>query len=76
VAHPVVGLAFFLVGQDLLGGLYLLELLLGVGIVADVGVVLAGFLPVGRLDLLLAGVPGDAQHLVEVLAHSLWSVLD
>ncbi len=71
MTHLVVHLPFLLVGEDLLCFLGLLELLLGVRVVADVGVVLPCFLPVGLLYLIFGGVPGDPQYLVEILAHSL-----
>ncbi|EMA41533.1 putative glutamate dehydrogenase [Halococcus hamelinensis 100A6] len=69
VAHLVVGLAFLVVRQDLLGLLRLFELLVGVRVVGDVGVVLGSLLAVGLLDLVLARVARDAEHRVEILAH-------
>jgi hypothetical protein len=53
VAHPVVHLALFLVSEDFLCRLCLLELLLGVRVVTDVRVVLPDLLAVGLVYLLL-----------------------
>ena len=63
----VVHLALVGVGEDLVGGGDLLELVLVAG-AGDVGVQLAGLLAVGLLDLLGAGVAADAEDLV-VVAH-------
>ena len=70
-AVAVVGRAALGVGEDLvrLGGL--LELLLGLRVVAvHVRVQLAREPPEGLLDLGLVGVAGDAEHLVRVAPHS------
>ncbi|ELY95987.1 putative glutamate dehydrogenase [Natrialba taiwanensis DSM 12281] len=72
VAHAIVGLALFLVGQDLLCLLDFLELLLGVRVVADVRMVLRGLLPVRLFDLLGVRVWTHTEYVVEVLAHSLF----
>ena len=70
VAVGVVGAAPLGVGEDLVGLGRLLELLLGLGVVVvDVGVQLAGEAAEGLLDLGLAGVPADAEHLVVVARH-------
>ena len=59
------------VGEDLVGLGGLLELLLGLGIVAvDVRVELAREPPERPLDLGVAGVARDAEHLVRVAPHS------
>jgi len=71
VAQLVVLLSLLLVGQHLLGRLGLLELLLGLGVVADVRMVVADRLAVGLLDLLLGSVTGDSQHVVKILCHQL-----
>src|SRR5712692_2081079 len=65
-AVRVVGLALLGVGEDVVGGLDLLEALLG-GLVVGVGVrvVLAGELAVRLLDLVLRGVLRDAKGLVQ-----------
>ena len=70
VAVAVIGRAAVGVGQDLVGLGRLLELLLGLRVVAvDVGVQLAGELAKRLLDLGLSGVAGDAEHLVVVAGH-------
>src|SRR6185436_20539587 len=67
VAVAVVRRAALGVVEDLVGLGGLLELLLGVGVVAvDVGVQLAGELAERLLDLGLVGVAGDAQDLVRI----------
>ena len=66
-AAQVVHLALLGVGQDLVGGRDLLELLLVAG-AGDVGVQPARLPAVGLLDLLGAGLAADAEHLV-VVAH-------
>ena len=66
-AELVVERSALRVGEDLEGGRDLLEALLGRLVPrVDVGVVLAGLLPVGLLDLLRGRGPGDAEDLVEV----------
>ena len=70
VAVGVVGAAPLGVGEDLVGLGRLLELLLGLGVVVvDVGVQFAGEAAEGLLDLGLAGVAADAEHLVVVAWH-------
>src|SRR5262249_5758937 len=54
------------VRQDRVGLGYVLEPLLGGGIGVDVRVILAGQFPIGPLNLILAGVPPDAEDLVKV----------
>ena len=66
-AHLVVGGALLRVLQDLVGLVDLLEARLGVGHLADVGVVLAGELAVGLLDVVLRRAARDAERLVVVL---------
>src|SRR6185295_15732516 len=66
-AEAVVGRALFLVAQRLVGLRHLLETLLGVGFLGDVGVVLARELAVSLLDFLVAGAALDAEDLVVVL---------
>ena len=70
VAVAVIGRAAVGVGQHLVGLGRLLELLLGLRVVAvDVGVQLAGELAERLLDLGVVGVAGDAEHLVVVAGH-------
>ncbi len=70
MAVGVVEFALLLVAEHLVGLGGLLELLLAIGRVAGhVGMVLAGQLAVGLLDLLEVGVPGDAEHFVVVAFH-------
>ena len=70
VAVAVVGRAPLGVGQDLVGLGGLLELLLGVRVVAvDVGVQLAREPAERLLDLGLAGVARDAEDVVVVAGH-------
>jgi hypothetical protein len=67
VAVLVVGGALLRVGQDLVGFLGFLELLLGLGIVRiAVRMVLHGQLAVGLLDLVVRGVAVDAEDFVVV----------
>src|SRR5262249_10848272 len=54
------------VRQDRVGLRYVLEPFLGGRIGVEVRVILAGQPPVGPLDLILAGVPPDAEDLVKV----------
>jgi hypothetical protein len=68
VAELVVVLPPPLVGEDGVGLVHLLELLLRVWGVGDVGVDLARLLEEGALDGALVGVTGDAEHLVVVIA--------
>src|ERR671915_303561 len=71
VTVAVVGGAPLGVGQDLVGLGGLLELLLGLRIVpVDVGVQLAREPPEGLLDLTVARVSGDPEHLVRISPHS------
>ena len=67
LAAQVIHLALVGVGEDLVGGGDLLELILVAG-TGDVGMQLAGLLAVGPLDLLGGGVAADAEDLV-VVAH-------
>ena len=70
-AVAVIGGAAVGVSKDLVGLGGLLELLLGLGIVAvDVRVQLAGEAPERLLDLAVVGVASDAQHVVGVAPHS------
>ena len=67
VAVAVIGRAPLGIGQHLVGLGRLLELVLGLGVVAvDVGVQLARQAAERLLDLGVAGVAGDAEHLVVV----------
>src|SRR5690606_3119568 len=66
-AQLVVGLATLGVAKRLVGLVDGLELVLGPGFLADVGVVLARQPPVGGLDLGLAGAGLDAEHGVVIL---------
>src|SRR5690606_6077413 len=66
-AQLVVGLALGRVAQGLVGLVDGLELLLGVGFLADVRMVLARQAPVGALDLGFAGARFDAEDVVVVL---------
>src|SRR6267378_4135502 len=71
-AQAVEGGALFLVLERLVRLGHFLELLLGVRLLRDVGVVLARELAVGLLDVLVARAALDAQDLVIVLVfHSL-----
>src|SRR5712691_1429715 len=71
-AEAVEGGALFLVLERFVGLGYFLELLLGVRLLRDVGVVLARELAVSLLDVLVARAALDAQDLVIVLVfHSL-----
>src|SRR5699024_7928858 len=73
-ADGVVLLALLGVVEHRVGLADLLEPLLGLGIVGVmVGVVLAGLLAVGLLDLLGVGVLGDAEDRVEVLVEPVLS---
>ena len=66
-AELVVALAFFGVGEHVVGFVDLLELFLGHFIAGvEVGVVFLGELAVGALDLGVAGIFADAQHLVVI----------
>ena len=65
VAAHVVGAALLRVRQDLVGAGHVLELVLGLR-TGDVRVELAREPAVRLLDLVLAGVPGDAEDLVVV----------
>jgi len=73
VPHLIVGLALLLVGQHLFGLLDLLELLFGIGVVADVRMVLGGLRPIRLFDILGRRVGAHAENVVEVLAHSLFT---
>src|SRR5262249_25775509 len=66
----VVLLALLGIGEDVIGGRDLLELLLRLLVAGiAVGVVFARQFPVGPLDLLLRGLLGNAQRLVELVGH-------
>ena len=70
-AAGVVLLALLGVRERVVGLLDRLEAVLGLRVVGvAVGMVLAGQLAVGLLDLLRGGVPGDPEHVVEVLGQS------
>ena len=72
VAEAVIGRPPLAVAEDLVGLGGLLELLLGLWIAAvDVGVQLASEPPERLLDLVLAGVTRNAEHLVVVAGHGL-----
>ncbi len=64
----VVHLAFFSVGENVVGFLHLLELFFR-GFIAgvQVGVVFPRELPVGLANLFLARLAGDAEHVVVIL---------
>src|SRR3954465_8665047 len=66
-AQAVVGGALFLVAQGFVRLGDLLEFLLGVGFLRDVGMVLARELAVGLLDLVLARRAGHPEDLVVIL---------
>src|SRR5262249_27781701 len=65
--QAVVAAALLGVREDLVGLADLLELVLVFLALGDVGMVLPGELPEGRLDGLLVGLPVDSQNLVVVL---------
>jgi hypothetical protein len=67
IGQRVVGRALFLVAQHVLGLVDLAHALLGVGLLADVGVVLAGELAVGLAHLVVRRGALDAQCAVVVL---------
>src|SRR5690606_28398626 len=69
VTAEVDDLPLLVVGEDLVRGVDLLELLLRLRIRVDVRVVLAGQLAVGALDLVGGGVPAHAENSVVVLGH-------
>src|SRR5581483_298867 len=70
LAVAVVLAALFRVGEDVVGGVHLLEARLGRLVAGvDVGVKLAGKAAVRRADVLLAGVAVNAQYLVVVPGH-------
>ncbi len=70
-APGVVLLALLRVGEDVVGGLHLLEHLLRLFVTRVlVRVVLPGELAVGLLDLVLRGALLEAEHLVQVLSRS------
>ena len=66
-AHGVVAAALLVVGEDGVGLGDLLEALLRVGLLVDVGVKLPGLLLEGLADLLRGGVLGHAENGVVVL---------
>ena len=66
----IVAPAPFGIGQDVVGGGHLLEALADLRLVrVQVGMHLLGELAVGALDVVLAGVPGDAERGIEIVAH-------
>ena len=69
VAVAVIGGAAIGVGEDLVGLGGLLEALLGVGLLVDVGMQLAGEAAERLLDLGVVGAARDAEHLVVVAGH-------
>ncbi len=69
VAVAVIGRASVGVGEDLVGLGGLLEAFLGVGLLVDVGVQLAGQPAEGLLDLSVVSAAADAEHLVVVAGH-------
>ena len=69
VAAEVDDAALLRVGQRLVGAGDLLEALLGRRVGVDVGVQVAGHLPVGALDLAVTGIAGHAQHAEVVGRH-------
>ena len=70
VAPLVVGGALGAVGEHVVGGVDLLEPLLGGGVAAGhIGVVAAREATEGRLDLLVGGAAGDFEGVVEVGCH-------
>ena len=69
-AARVVLLALLRVLERVVGGLHLLEALLGRRVVrVAIGVVLAGELAVGTLELLVGGLLVDAEDVVEIARH-------
>ena len=70
IAPLVVGGAFAAVAEHVVGGVDLLEALLGAVVAAGhIGVVAARKATEGRLNLLVGGVAGDFQDVVEVGCH-------
>ena len=69
IAAEVDDLALLRVGQHLVRGVDLLELLLRRRVGVDVRVELPGQLPVGALDVVRGGVPAYPQDAVVVLGH-------
>lgn len=67
MSQVVVALALLGVGQHVLRGADELEALCGVGVVADVRVVLFDLLSVGAPDVGLARVVGNVEEFVELL---------
>jgi hypothetical protein len=68
VTHIVVLAFFLLVGQDAVGFVDLLELILGPMVLADIRMEFAGEAAVGFLDLCIVGIPGYAERFVVVLS--------
>jgi hypothetical protein len=75
VATEVVHPALLRVGEHLVGARDVLEPLLCLGVRVHVRVELTGKTAVGLLDRVVVGIAGDAEGLVEVLAHSTVTVL-
>src|SRR6185369_9111863 len=69
IAPEVDDLPLLRVGQDLVGGVDLLELVLSRRVRVDVGVELPGELTIGPLDVVRRGVPVYPQDAVVVLGH-------
>ncbi len=67
LTHRVVGRTPFGIGQDGVGFVDLLHAHHRVGLLADVGVVLARQLAERLLDLLVGGIARHAEHLVVIL---------
>src|SRR5690606_21347510 len=63
----IVGLAFFLVAQDIVGFVDVAHARFGIAFLADIGMVFASQLAVSAADVVLRGVALDAQRAVVVL---------
>lgn len=62
--------ALLRVGQHLVGGADLLELVLGLFVGVDVGMQLAGQFPIGALDLRIACAPAHPEQAVVIACHA------
>jgi hypothetical protein len=69
LAEGVVAATQLGIRQHVVGLGDVLEPLLGLGVLVDVGVVLARQPAVGPLDVGRVGIAGDSEDLVEVLGH-------
>ena len=72
----VVALALLGIGQDLVRAGDLLEALLRLRVLVDVGVMLARELAIGAADVVGGGAAFDAEHLVQIACrggHGYWS---